>query len=236
MKIITAYNAKGGVWKTSIIHNLAYALSRNNKVLMIDLDQQSSLSISCNAMKSKYTSYNLLTDEKTVIKPVQLSENVYLIPADLQLSMLDKVLMQLKKPHIVLDKRLSYITEFDYILIDTPPALSLISMNAIYTADILITPVDCSYLSFMGLKTVEDTVSKLGKKINGIVATRYNSRTTDCRSVVELLEKKYNVIGKISESVKAKEALYYGLPIVVHLPNHKISEQYKELAESIRRL
>ena len=233
-KIITAYNAKGGVWKTSVIHNLAYALSKNSKVLMIDLDQQASLTVSCGVDTKKYTSYNLLIGEK--IRPIKLTDNVSLIPADLQLSIIDDELMATKKPFAVLSKRLLAIKDYDYILIDTPPALSLISMNAIYTADVLLVPVDCSYLSFMGIKTVEDTISKLGKKINGIVATRYNARTTDCRSVVELLEKKYNVVGKISESTKAKESLYYGLPIVEHMPNHKISKQYQELAENIRRL
>ena len=238
-KIITAYNFKGGVWKTSTTHNLAYALGQmGHKVLMIDLDPQASLTICCgiDPMKTKYTAFNLMTDEKVNVKPVKLTENVFLVPADLQLSLLDRVLMQLKKPSVVLKRRLEEVQDFEYILIDTPPVLSLQTSNAIFASDVLLVPVDCSYLSYMGLKTVEETVEKLGKKIGGIVATRYNPRINDCKNVVELLKKKYEILGTISETTKAKEALYHKVPIVAHMPKHKVSEQYMELAENIRRL
>ena len=238
MKIITVYNAKGGVWKTSIIHNLGYSLSNMGyKVLMIDLDQQASLTISCGIEPDKavYTSYNFLTDNKICLKPINLKNNLDLLPSDLQLSLLDKTLIQLKNQSIILKRRLIEVGFYDYILIDTPPALSAISANAVYACDLLLSPIDCSYLSYVGLKTVEDTVKKFNKKIDGIVATRYNQRTTDSKTIVNLLEKKYNLVGKISESVKAKEALYYGVPIVEYMPKHKISNQYIDLAKNIIR-
>ena len=239
-KVITIWNNKGGVFKSSICHNLAYLFARDGlRVLLIDLDQQASLTISCGVdpNKASYTAYNFISDEVFSLKATNIANNVDLLPADLQLSLLDRCLMQLKNPSVVLKRKLEEVQGlYDIILIDNAPSLTNIVINSIVASDYVVVPTESAYLSFKSISIVEEALKKLSHKIDGVIATRYDKRTNDCRNVKKLLEAKYNFLGTISNTTAARECLYEGLPLVEFAKLHKVSKEYSEVYKKIKEM
>ena len=240
MRTLTIWNNKGGVFKSSICHNLAYLFARDGlRVLLIDLDQQASLTISAGQSpdKLKYTTYNFVADEVFAYKPAHIADNVDLLGADLELSILDRSLSQLRKPAEVLKKKLEQIKGmYDVVIIDNAPSLTNLVINAVTAADYVIVPCEAAYLSYKSLSIVEETLKRLGKEVNAVICTRYDNRTSDCRNVRELLEKKYNCLGVIRNATAARECLYEGLPIVEYNKQHKVSLEYEEIYEKLKEM
>ena len=239
-KVITIWNNKGGVFKSSTCHNLSYLFARDGlRVLLVDLDQQASLTISCGVdpVKAKYTAYNFITDEVFSMKAVNIAPDVDLLPADLQLSLLDRCLMQLKNPSVILKRKLEEIQGlYDIIIIDNAPSLTNIVINSIVASDYVVVTTEAAYLSFKSLDIVEEALKKLNHQINGVIITRYDKRTNDCRNVKTLLDKKYNVLGTISNTTLARECLYEGLPLVEFAKSHKVSKEYEEVYKNIKEM
>ena len=139
----------------------------------------------------------------------------------------------------ILKRALKSVREYyDYCLIDCPPALNQLSINALVAADFCIIPVACEYLAFRGLEMLNDTISQVQESLNpdlkvlGVLATFHN-RTIHARENLEKLKEGYNVIGVIGTTVKARDSVYSGKPIVVYDPKSKVAQEYSEITERI---
>lgn len=237
-KTITIWNNKGGVFKSSICHNLAYLSAMDGlRVLLVDLDQQASLTLLCNQNpgEASYTTYDFFTDNTTPFKPIKIYKNLDLLPADIQLSLLERFLMKFKQPAVVLREKLKCIDWlYDLIIIDNAPALTNAVINSVRASEYVIVPCETAFLSFKSLEIVEDTLDRLGHKIDGIIATRH-TRTNDAKNVLDLLKKKYKVFGTVSNTTLARECLYMCMPMVLFMPNHKVTKEYEEIYKKIKK-
>lgn len=207
--IITVANQKGGVGKTDLSVNLASSLARNGKkVLLIDLDPQANATTYLSSRKPKKTTSHLLLDAKVKMKDIEVPtgiENLSLAPGstDLyaaQVELVNDVGMQFK-----LKKKLKEIEGYDYMLIDTPPSLGLLTINALTASTHVIVPVQVNYFALDGLYKLLNTVDKLKEDINpdlevrGFVLTMYDKRNK-LSSVIERVMRT-NFGGKVFENV-----------------------------------
>lgn len=235
--IISAMNQKGGVAKTTTVMNLGWALiSKKKKVLMIDLDPQSSLTV-CMDLEpelTKHTIYDVL--QGLDIKKAMLTDNkyFYFVPADINLSGAEiDLLGKQNKLSTVLNALRS---DFDFILIDCPPALGNLSINALCASDRVIIPMACDYLAWKGyellLGTLENARSiKTDLDIMGILPTMYQN-TRHSKEVLELIREtglSFKTI--ITHSVKYKDATVNGEPIMDY--DRKLGKQYLDLAREV---
>lgn len=239
-------NQKGGVAKTTSCLNISSCLSKYYKVLLIDLDPQSSLSISLNYNLTEClnTMYSVMCQGRKISDVVQChKENLYIAPSSIELSLADLQLVNEMAREAVLKKALQEVDEqFDYILIDCPPSLGLLVVNALNASDTVLIPCATDYLSYRGLKLLSDTVEKVQRNLNpslhilGVIATFYNKRTLHSQEVLELLEKDYPILGTVSVSVQAKDSILDGKSLIEYNPKHKISQEYQEIAKRIRKM
>ena len=140
----------------------------------------------------------------------------------------------------VLKKSLKEIKDdFDYILIDCPPNLGLLTINALCASDKVIIPVSTDYLSLRGVDLLVDTVEKVKDNLNedleilGLVATMYDSRTRHSNEILEVFKENHNLLGTISESVRIKDSILASMPIGQFDPTHKTAEEYKNITNKI---
>ncbi len=235
--IISIVNQKGGIGKTTTVMNLGWALiSKKKKVLMIDLDPQSSLTV-CMDLEpelTKHTIYDVL--QGLDIKKAMLTDNkyFYFIPSDINLAGAEIEL--LGKQNILSNVINALRNDFDYILIDCPPALGNLSINALCASDRVIIPMACDYLAWKGYELLLGTLDS-AKKINkgldimGILPTMY-SNTNHSKEVLELIQgtgKAFKTV--ISHSVKYKDATVNGEPIMDY--DRKLGKQYLDLAKEV---
>lgn len=239
-------NQKGGVAKTTSCLNVACCLAQAHKVLLIDLDPQSSLSISLgyNLTESMNTMYSVMCQGKNIEQMILMHQkNLFLAPASIELALADLQLVNEMARESVLKKALQEVEEqFDYILIDCPPSLGLLVVNALNASDTVLIPCATDYLSYRGLKLLSDTVEKVRANLNenldilGVIATFYDKRTLHSKEVLELLEKDYPILGTVSVSVQAKDSILDGKSLIEYNPRHKISQEYQEIAKRIREM
>jgi chromosome partitioning protein len=197
MKIISVVNQKGGVGKTTTTWNTAACLSElGYKVLMIDFDPQSSLTI-CQGIepdeitKLRKSIYNVLMGSVDINETIIGLDNYYLVPSTIDLAAAEIELSSKIGKEYVLLKNLKKIKfDFDYILIDCPPSLGNLTVNALAASDGAIIPMACEFLSYRGIKLLEDTLSQV-KEINsrlevyGILPTMFDSRTSHSTDVLQ---------------------------------------------------
>ena len=241
-KIIAVVNQKGGVGKTTTCVNLAYALSlRNKKVLLCDCDPQgnstSGLGIDKNTSPN---SYDVLMNEEPAQSAVISTEFCDLIPANKELSgALIELVSTIGREYVLKDAMEEIKDRYDYIFIDCPPSLELLTLNALCAADSVLVPVQCEYFALEGLTDLLGTIKTINKRLNrglnleGIVMTMYDPRTNLSLEVQEEItkffgDKVYDT--KIPRNIRLSEAPSHGKPVIAYDKASKGSKAYMKLA------
>ncbi|MFA5603897.1 MAG: AAA family ATPase [Bacilli bacterium] len=253
-KIISLVNQKGGVGKTTSSINLAASLGiLRKKVLLVDLDPQGNTTtgIGLNKADVKKSIYDLLIDEATLNEVIVKTKfkNLYVIPATINLAGVDIELMDKSRqePGFAkggqLKKYLSETKEmFDYIIIDCPPSLGILTTNALTASDSVIIPVQCEFFALEGIMQLLNTIMLAQKNLNptldieGVLLTMLDSRTKLGLEVVEEIksyfkERVYDTI--IPRLVRLSEAPSHGKPILAYDPQSRGTEAYLNLAKEV---
>lgn len=241
MKIITITNQKGGTGKTSIAVNLGVALaSMGKKILLLDLDPQSNLTYSFGIHRPKNTIVEVLQGKQTIQTILVKREGLDIAPsssrlADLEVSIINKIGREQ-----LLSERLKDLEGYDYIFIDSPPALSILTVNALTVANEVLIPLQMEILSLQGLtqllRTIDEVKGVLNKnlKIGGIVVSMFDSRRRLSSEVLNeiknnLKEKVFNSVIRIC--VKIAEAPSFAKSVLSYSPSSNGASDYKELAK-----
>lgn len=245
MKVIAIANQKGGVAKTTTTHNLGVALAAQGKrVLMIDLDSQASLTISVGLepLEVEQTIVDVLRKEGLpLMECVQrLSDRLHIVTSIIDLAPMEMELLSRASREKILDRALRPVREqYDFILIDCPPQLSILTINALSCADGVLIPVKTDYLAYRGLTQLQDSIQDIqelinpGLKVLGVIATLYDTRVADDREILALLRKEYNLLGVIKRLAVAKKGIYDGLAAVEQAPSSDLAREYVAIAETI---
>lgn len=248
-KTIVVTNQKGGVGKSTSVVNLGTALALNGKkVLLLDFDPQANAVSGFGIDKSKLEStvYNLLIDDeldvRTVILPTEI-DGLSIIPSNIDLSGAHVELADVQNKYFILKKRLEPVKpEFDYILIDTPPSLGLLTLGGLCAADEVLIPLQAEYYALEGISQLLNTINLVQKKLNpdlklmGIFITMYDGRTNLSEQVHEEIKKAFgDKVFKtvIPRSVKLSEAPSFGKPIFLYQPGSVGASSYNDLAKEI---
>lgn len=247
-KVIAVANQKGGVGKTTTAVNLSSCLGyKGKKVLLIDVDPQgnstSGLGIDKKAIKS--SAYDVLINDvdirDTLVKtPI---DNLLLCPSNIQLAGAEVELVSTISRETRLKNSLSSIkNDYDFILIDCPPSLGLLTLNSLTASNTILVPIQCEYYALEGLSQLMETVKLVQKHLNtsldveGVVLTMFDARTNLSIQVVEEVKKYFrNKVYRtvIPRNVRLSEAPSYGLPIILYDPKSKGAECYLDLADEV---
>lgn len=247
-RIIAITNQKGGVGKTTTAINLSACLAEaGQRVLTVDFDPQGNTTSGLGLEKGNIddTVYELLMGDCEVqqcIKP-SIQEGLDVMPSDVDLSGAEIELLDINDKEHILEKRIRLVKEqYDFIIIDCPPSLNLLTINALTAANTVLVPIQCEYYALEGLSQVLKTVGLVQKKLNpeleveGVVFTMYDSRTNLSLEVVEnvkahLNENIYKTI--IPRNVRLAEAPSYGMPINMYSRRSAGAESYRLLAAEV---
>lgn len=247
-KIIAITNQKGGVGKTTTTVNLSACLATLGKrVLLVDIDPQGNASSGVGVKKGELDSciYNVLIDDEDVREVIQQTEldNLYIVPATISLAGAEVELVSTISREIRLKHALLPVKEhFDYIFIDCPPSLGLLTINALTAADAIIIPVQCEYYALEGLSQLLSTVRLVQKHLNkqlmidGVLLTMLDARTNLGLQVIEEVKKYFqDKVYKsiIPRNVRLSEAPSHGKPIITYDPKSRGAELYLELAREV---
>ena len=247
-RVIAIANQKGGVGKTTTSINLSAALAeKGKKVLVIDTDPQGNTTsgLGLDKQELENTIYELMIGECTIDESIHKNvfDNLDIIPSNVNLAAVEIELIDAEQKEYILREAISTVKDnYDFIIIDCPPSLSMLTVNAMTTANTVLVPIQCEYYALEGLGQLVHTVNLVKERLNsdlgmeGVVFTMFDSRTNLSLQVVEnvkehIEENVYKTI--IPRNIRLAEAPSYGMPINLYEPKSAGAEAYRLLADEV---
>jgi len=243
--VIAFANQKGGVAKTTTTLNLGVAFAEEGlRVLLIDLDPQGNLTMSqgLNPDAIERSMFDVLVHQLPIEEVIQKAE-VDLAVSSIDLAGAELALSSMIGRERALDKAIAAVRDqYDYVLIDTPPSLGLLTINALVAANGVIVPVQCEYLSLRGLVQLENTLSMIRENLNpnveiqGILPTMFDNRTLHSREAVEILQENFGDLvfdTKIKKTIRYAEAPVKGASVLKYDPTGSAAGAYRDLAKEV---
>jgi len=247
-RIIAIANQKGGVGKTTTSINLSSCIaSKGKKVLVIDIDPQGNTTSGFGIEKNELENsiYELILGDSSIEDCIvkEIFPNISVLPSNVNLAAAEIELIGIDRKEYILKNEVDWVKErYDFIIIDCPPSLSLLTINAMTTADSVLVPIQCEYYALEGLSQLIHTINLVKERLNpdldmdGVVFTMFDSRTNLSAQVVDnvknhLNQKIYNTL--IPRNIRLAEAPSYGKPINLYDPKSSGAESYMSLADEV---